>query len=264
MRYIFESALLQAELLNRTLVLPSFINARGCEYDMYVTLFLACINALIYYIFSTICSTVCVDYAPMINRNDGLDDDYWAKFPIEHQRGFRIPISVIVNMTHLRNRQPVITISEYLRLHGQDPESESISGFWSRQQYHTHPNVFEANKTKTPSLFIIENRWYQYKGTNRVNYIPEAMKRRGNLERIPKPENYDLDDYWPPIEPTELSRRLAAKLPSEFSTIDWRAVEEVLGNSIDLVGEVNLNDNEAVEEVLNTHGWEVLHTFKDV
>jgi len=38
MRYIIEAALLQAELLNRTLVLPSFIYARACEYDMYVTL----------------------------------------------------------------------------------------------------------------------------------------------------------------------------------------------------------------------------------
>ncbi len=44
MRYIIEAALLQAELLNRTLVLPSFIYARACEYDMYVTLPLPCIN----------------------------------------------------------------------------------------------------------------------------------------------------------------------------------------------------------------------------
>ena len=261
MRYIIESALLQAELLNRTLILPSFFYARGCEYDKYVTLSLALIKALIP-LFSTIHSTVCADYAPMVNRKDGSDS--WKGVPIEQQMGFRIPISVIVNMTHLRNRQPVITASDYLRLHGQDPESESKNGFWSHQHHHTPPNVFEANKTNTPSLFIIEDKWYQYEGTNRVNYIPEAMKRRGNLERIPKPENYDLDDYWPPIEPTGLSRRLAAKLPSEFSTIDWRAVEEVLGNSIDLVGEVNLNDNKAVEEVLNTHGWEVLRTFEDV
>ncbi len=38
MRYIIEAALLQAELLNRTLVLPSFVYARACEYDTYVTL----------------------------------------------------------------------------------------------------------------------------------------------------------------------------------------------------------------------------------
>lgn len=31
MRYIIETALLHAKLLNRTLILPSFIYARGCE-----------------------------------------------------------------------------------------------------------------------------------------------------------------------------------------------------------------------------------------
>lgn len=31
MRYIIEAALLHAQLLNRTLVLPSFVYARSCE-----------------------------------------------------------------------------------------------------------------------------------------------------------------------------------------------------------------------------------------
>jgi hypothetical protein len=46
MRFIIETALLQAELLNRTLVIPSFVYARACEYNMYVTLSLLRINAL--------------------------------------------------------------------------------------------------------------------------------------------------------------------------------------------------------------------------
>lgn len=33
-RYIIEASLMHAQLLNRTLVLPSFIYARACEYDM--------------------------------------------------------------------------------------------------------------------------------------------------------------------------------------------------------------------------------------
>ena len=47
MRYIIETALLQAELLNRTLVLPSFVYARACEYHMYVTISLSRIDILI-------------------------------------------------------------------------------------------------------------------------------------------------------------------------------------------------------------------------
>ncbi len=47
MRYIIEAALLEAELLNRTLVLPSFVYARACEYNMCVTRSPPCVNALI-------------------------------------------------------------------------------------------------------------------------------------------------------------------------------------------------------------------------
>ena len=51
------------------------------------------------------------------------------------------------------------------------------SKFWKQveqwllvpQIYHAHPNIFEANRTKTPSLFIIESYWYGPKGTNRVD-----------------------------------------------------------------------------------------------
>ena len=176
--------------------------------------------------------------------------------------GFRIPISLIVNMTHLRERQPVITASEYLRLHGQDPENESSNGIWSRESYHTHPNVFETNKTKMPSLFVIENHWYKPEGTTRVDCIPESMKRRGNLERHPGPHNYDGNtEYWPPVDPTDLSGRLNDAQNSLNSPMDWDAAKRVLVNSPDLIGDAKLDDDQVVHELLNTHGWEVLHTF---
>jgi len=243
-RYIYEAALLQAELLNRTLVLPSLLYARACEYNI----------------------TVCADYATMVNKGDAVNSEEWRELPIEQQMGFRIPISAVVNITHLRNRQPVITASEYLRLHGQDPESESSSGYWFREWYHTHPNIFEANKTKTPSLFIIENHWYEPAGMTRVDYIPEAMKRRGNLDRQPGPDNlHGSAEYWPTVEPTELSIDLAeAMLSRDSSSLDWDTAKSVLANFSDLIGDVNLDDDEVVEWLLNVHGWEVLHTFPPV
>ncbi|KAH9058130.1 hypothetical protein EDB87DRAFT_1832712 [Lactarius vividus] len=219
-RYIYETALLQAELLNRTLVIPSFIYTRACEYDI----------------------TVCADYATMVNKGDALGSDEWREMPIEKQMGFRIPISVVVNITHLRSRQPVITASEYLRLHGQDPESESSSGLWPRQSYHTHPNVFETNKTKTPSLFVIENHWYAPADTVRVDYIPEEMKKRGGLERHPGPDDYDVRIGFP---------------------LNWDTAKYVLKNS-DLIGDEDLDDDVVVKELLNAHGWEVLYTFPAV
>ncbi len=38
MRYILDAAVLQAELLNRTLVIPSFVYARACQYNMCVVI----------------------------------------------------------------------------------------------------------------------------------------------------------------------------------------------------------------------------------
>ncbi|KAH9028798.1 hypothetical protein EDB84DRAFT_1588862 [Lactarius hengduanensis] len=227
-RYIIEAALLQAELLNRTLVLPSFVYARACEYNI----------------------TVCVDCARMVNMDSATGLDH-------------IPISVIVNMTHLRNRQPVITASEYLRLHGQDPESESSSGFWP-QSYHTHPNVFETNKTKTSSLFVIENDWYEPRGSVRADYIPEAMKRRGKLERHPGPGNYGgSTKYWPPLEPTELSSNLAETLRWHNSAIAWYIAKHIVKSS-DLGKGANPDDDGGMEDLLNAHGFEVLHSFQNV
>jgi hypothetical protein len=259
MRFIIETALLQAELLNRTLVLPSFVYARACEYNMYVTLSLPRIHAPIPFV---IYSTVCADHATMVNKGEAIGSEEWRELPIEEQMGFRIPISVIVNMTHLRNRQPVITASEYLRLHGQDPESESSSGFWPRQSYHADPTVFETKKTKAPSLFVIENHWYEPTGTTRVDYIPEAMKRRGALEPHPGTYNYDSStEYWPPLEPTELSLSLEQAKFKRF--IAWPTAKDLVKSSGQGV-DVNLDDDGVIEEILNAHGWEVLHTFPDV
>ena len=36
MQYILDASLQQARLLNRTLVIPSFVYARACEHHMYV------------------------------------------------------------------------------------------------------------------------------------------------------------------------------------------------------------------------------------
>jgi hypothetical protein len=193
----------------------------------------------------------------MVNRGDAIGWDEWRGLPIEQQMGFRIPISVMIDVAQIRKRHAVITVSDYLRLHGQDPSSESSSGFWPRDWYHAYPNVFETNKTKLPSLFVIENHWYDPANVNRVDYIPPAMKRRGKWV---KSESLESGGYWPPIEPTDLSVRLSSALPEDKAIMDWTTAKYVLA-SAELGGEVNLDDDEVVEGVLNAHGWEVLHTF---
>ncbi|KAI0308457.1 hypothetical protein OF83DRAFT_1180803, partial [Amylostereum chailletii] len=84
MRYIIEAAMLQAQLLNRTLVLPSFVYARGCEYNI----------------------DVCADYAPMVNKGDAIGWEEWRTLPIEQQMGWRLPMSLMLNLTHIREKHP--------------------------------------------------------------------------------------------------------------------------------------------------------------
>ncbi|SRR6266403_1736858 len=207
-------------------------------------------------------SEACADYAVMVNRGDAVGVDQWRDLPIDQQMAFRFPISVMIDLPHLRSRHPVITVSEYLSLHGLDPEIESSSGYWPRELYHTHPNVFESNKTKTPSLFVIEYRWYEPSGSNRVDYIPQAMKERGNWERYSLSEGQETSGYWPSEEPTEISRRLTnAMRASDYPTdLSWNSAKSTLWSS-GLDQEVDLNDDKVVEDVLNANGWEVLHTF---
>jgi hypothetical protein len=202
-------------------------------------------------------SKACADYATMVNRGDAVGSDEWRELPIEKQMGFRIPISIMFDLPHLRAHHPVITVSEYLRLHGQDPEAESSSGSWQRELYHTRPDVFESNKTKTPSLFVIKNQWYDPSGSTRVDYIPQAMKERGNWERYSPSQSQETGGHWPFVAPTDVSRRLAN---GNSGVLDWDAAKRDLLSS-ELGPEVDLDDDKVVEDILNANGWEVLHTF---
>ena len=200
----------------------------------------------------------------MVNKGDAIGWEEWRKLPYEQQMGFRIPITLMFDFPRLRARHPVITASEYLRLHGQNPESESSSGFWLRDWYISSPNIFEPNKTKLPSQYIIENHWYDPSGTNRVDYIPEAMKSRGKWERHPESEIDDHGNagYWPPENSTDVSDLLTKVLPEGRSILDWDTVKRAFRAYT--VGLEDLNDDRVLERVLNDNGWEVLHTFDSV
>lgn len=199
----------------------------------------------------------------MVNKNDAIGWEEWRELPYEQQMGFRIPISVMLDLPRLRARHPVITASEYLRLHGQDTESESSSGYWLRDAYIAQPNVFESNKTKTPSQFVIQNHWYDPSGTNRVDYIPEAMKSRGKWERHPGPEIGETAGYWPLEEPTNISIQLTSALPEDKVVLEWDTVKSTLRAS-GLEPELDLDNDEVIEGVLIANGWEILRTFESV
>ncbi|CAE6424929.1 unnamed protein product [Rhizoctonia solani] len=140
-RYIFEASLLHAQLLNRTLVLPSFVYARACEWDV----------------------QVCASFAPMVNRGDAIGWGEWRNLPMEKQMGWRVPIGLMLDMNHLRKAHPVITVAEYLQLNGMSPSIEWSNGAWHREMYQNDGKV---------SIHEIPNNEYDPEPTVRVEMLP--------------------------------------------------------------------------------------------
>ncbi|THH17349.1 hypothetical protein EW146_g3462 [Bondarzewia mesenterica] len=239
-RYIIEAALVQAKLLNRTLVLPSFVYARGCEYNI----------------------TICAEFAPMVNRGDAVGWEQWRDLPVEQQMAWEIPISVMLNVTHLRATQPVVLISEYLRLHGQSPEMEVGNGAWQRRLYHKNANAFSEDKTRIPALYVIENHWYDPPGTHRVDYLTEFLKERGgwmldsgNMETGPK-------SRWTSRPSNEAYERVNAILGGlGRDSLGWDEVRRAFQTE-GSIWRWDVSTDEKLERLLQENGWEVLYTFQ--
>lgn len=231
MRYIIESALLHGMLLNRTVILPSFVYARSCEYEV----------------------STCAKFARMVNHGDAVHSDEWRNLPMDQQMSWRVPISVMLNMTLLRNSQPVITVSEYLRLHNIPEDVEESDGHWERHKYHVNPYIFGSGTP--PSLHVIENAWYDPCDINRVDVITEEMKRRGGWDPargVPEKDEYG---QWASTEKTELYVALEAALPTRPKVLGWDQARQILQQK----GQTSTD--EGMEKVLNDNGWEVLYTF---
>jgi hypothetical protein len=220
----------------------------------------------------------------MYNRGDAIGWDDWRKLSIEEQMAWRIPITTMFNVTHLRRTHPVILISDYLRLHNLSADVEYSNGAWLRDTYHEHANVFESDPQKKPSLQVIENAWYDPTGTNRVDVLPRDMRMRGNWSEELGDPIQGQRGGWGNHTVTAASRLLLAAVPADKSVLPWEdaraalqaAVPEqkherdVAENSIS-GGEIpptpntghrwNVSTDEELERVLRLNGWEVLYTY---
>ncbi|KIO28545.1 hypothetical protein M407DRAFT_242976, partial [Tulasnella calospora MUT 4182] len=151
MRYIIEAALLQAQLLNRTLVLPSFVYARSCEWE---------INS-------------CAAFATMVNRGDAIGWGEWRDLPIEKQMGWRIPMDTMLDIPHLRKTWPVILVREYLELHSMDPNKEWSNGAWHRTDYLAEKPDGSGKYT----LFNVKNNAYDPENVVRVDRLEPLLQK---------------------------------------------------------------------------------------
>ena len=141
-----------------------------------------------------------------------------------------------MNITHLRRTNPVLTVSDYLRLHDQDPTTEANDGVWRHDRYDSHLNVVTG---KIPSLATIPNSRYDPSNIVRVDEITQDLERaRTNVV----------------IEDSDIERALYAVLPKGKFVLDWEAAQFAL----DIWSDISL------EEAVVNNGWAVLYTYTSV
>jgi hypothetical protein len=155
---------------------------------------------------------------------------------MEKQMAWRIPIEVMIDIPHLRQRHKIITMSEYLILQGLDITRETSHGRWDRDYYH--------NGIDHPTLFMLQSSTYDPKEIARVDsWDPVAYQRR-NITSVS----------------TEMAMKCDKKLKAKSAekgrvVLSWRDASRAIN---DAVGPANETE---VELALEAAGWIVLHTF---
>ncbi|KAG1831076.1 hypothetical protein EV424DRAFT_1373861 [Suillus variegatus] len=231
MRYIIEAAVLHGRILNRTTIIPSYVYARACEFD----------------------NSVCAAYATMVNRGDATSTDEWRQLPLEKQMAWRIPVSLMFNLTHLRETHAVITVSEYLRLHNISADVETTNGRWDTDLYHRGVNIFSDSGVE-PSLYVIKNELYDA-DIVRVDQLPQTMRERGRWN-----VTHGQVGSWTITEETLLSKALHDAMSSRASVLDWDTVLIVVGDRHDQ-NETESSSTSSIANTLEENGWEVLYTY---
>ncbi|KAI6158093.1 hypothetical protein BKA82DRAFT_996464 [Pisolithus tinctorius] len=233
MRYIIETALLHGRILNRTSIIPSFVYARACEFDIYT----------------------CAAWATMVNRGDAVGSDEWRLLPYEKQMAWRIPISLMFNLTHIRETHSVVTVSEFLRLHNISADVETGRGDWDTEAYHHISSTGE----RKPSLRVIENDWYDPGEIVRVDRIPDDMRERGGWT----PEGGDSSraqiGTWNTTSDTSLYHALMDHVPSQsWPVLSWKDVRMIVEDGERITSQ---SSDEEVQDVLKENGFEALYTY---
>lgn len=204
----------------------------------------------------------------MMNKGDAVGWNDWRGLPIEQQMGWKIPISMMINITQLRRFQPVITTTEYLQYAGLPSTLETASGYWDRTGYHQSLDPSNSRGDRTvgkPTLFVIENAWYDPEGVTRVDMVPDAAKDRGgwiagNMSTV-------RASHWESRD-NDTAQLLLKSLLLDKNVVEWdearSAVRDLAIQIPEAIGasSLDLESDEFIEEILNRNGWEVLYTFQ--
>lgn len=197
----------------------------------------------------------------MVNRGDAVGNDEWRELPIEQQMAFKISIDKMLNVTLLREIQPVVLVSEFLRLHGLSPDDELSDGTWNRETYHSKVNMVTG---QSPTLYRMENHWYDPTGSLRVDALPSRVKDQGNWYLDDGDETGPVGRWASEESEDPLTKHLSVALGANRLWLEWEEVREVLraGTALNLWNYDPAQSDEAVEELLTDSTWVVLHTFQ--
>lgn len=124
----------------------------------------------------------------------------------------------MIDLAQLRRAQPVITVAEYLELHGLDPKLETGSGAWDREAYH---NV--TNGSPRPTLLEIPNEEFDPERTTRVDRLPEHKVKTPKAPKSGSAEAmflHDLGAKYDKWNTADLSDVVAALEAAGFAT--WK------------------------------------------
>ncbi|KAG8721753.1 hypothetical protein FRC09_007412 [Ceratobasidium sp. 395] len=294
-RYIIEASVYQAKLLNRTLVLPSFVYARSCKYDI----------------------NVCAAFLPKAHWTEAAHRFEWSDHPFEQEYVFRVPLEDVLDLRRLRAgptqdewtsehsgsvKWPVITVTEYLQLHGLDPQIEQHNGYWGRVDYQLPPGT---NVTAYHESLAAEKKGSE-EGNEHVPRTASGLRRAIEAVHIHAKRNRDegsgstvyemLNEEWDtaPLvrvddvrtlrgydprswkwtnrsltlsgtgaQGNEMSQKLFLKLNETLSENNQVVMEvEQARQLAQGVGYQALESPSVLEKVMNRAGWDFVYTFQ--
>ncbi|KZO94281.1 hypothetical protein CALVIDRAFT_484730 [Calocera viscosa TUFC12733] len=195
MRYIIEAGVLQAALLNRTLIIPSFVYARQCEVGL----------------------EVCAAFLEMVNRGDAMNWDEWRWLPMEKQMGWKIPIGLMIEMKHLRQTHAVITMEEYLRLHSLPTDLEQGNGQWIDSAYRVESRPIPNSWWDPPGVIRVDQQRPPFVLDEADPMSVQAFQAREDVKAI--------------IE--DMMERQPQRNALQHTVLDWEPVRHTL-RSMDL------------------------------
>src|ERR1700733_9035247 len=146
-------------------------------------------------------SELCATYATMVLGNTGMQEDTWNAQPPNEKRcvscamisqwldtdpvpsrRWKVPIQAMLDLDTLRRRVPVVTVAQYLQLHGIPETVEVSGGHWDFETYHSHSN----SSITSPSLAVIPN--YDYDGNLSIARVDRLPERQIKLPQVGSPE----------------------------------------------------------------------------